>query len=230
MSSKLTLGLAALLSTALTVQSDAQIFQIGQPGDPPANNPNGNFFPGGESPPFAIDGVNGTKYLNFGELNTGFIVTPTGGAATTATGIEFVTGGDAAERDPASYSLYGSNTIVLTSAPAAGTTFNLSSFTIISSGALTLPGNPLTDDQRGVTSAINFTNTTPFITYLLVFPTVKDSGSANSMQIAEAVITGAGGDLTPAGSPIGGGQLIPEPASAGMLALGAMLLLRRRRN
>ena len=38
-----------------------------------------NNFPGGESPAMTIDNNTGTKYLNFAELNTGIIVTPSGG-------------------------------------------------------------------------------------------------------------------------------------------------------
>ena len=35
-------------------------------------------YPAGESPAFVIDGDTATKYLNFGRVNSGFIVTPVG--------------------------------------------------------------------------------------------------------------------------------------------------------
>jgi hypothetical protein len=216
-------------------QATAQFFQIGSQAsaNPPAGT-NINVWPmnGAENPPNAIDNVNTTKYLNFGETNTGYIVTPTGGAPTIATGIAFVTGNDHPDRDPATYSLFGSNSIVLTSNPTAGQIFSLSDFTLISSGTLSLPGVPGNNlDQRGVAASTSFTNTTAYTTYLLYFPTVKDAALANSMQVAEAALTGAGGTrLTPSGSPIGGGQLIPEPGSVALLLVtsGAALLRRRR--
>lgn len=212
-----------------------QFFQIGSQAitNPPAGT-NINVWPanGAESPPNAIDNLNNTKYLNFGETNTGYIVTPTGAAPTIATGIAFVTGNDHPDRDPATYSLFGSNSVVLTSIPAAGQIFSLSDFTLISSGTLSLPGVPGNNtDQRGVAASTSFANTVPYVTYLLYFPTVKDAVLANSMQVAEAAITGAGGiRLTPVGSLINGGQLIPEPAAAALMALtSGLALLRRRR-
>src|SRR6266545_4088833 len=51
-------------------------FEVGAIGlDGGNTNYTDNFWPAAESPDHAIDGF-GQKYLNFAELNTGFIVTP----------------------------------------------------------------------------------------------------------------------------------------------------------
>ena len=69
-------------------------------------------YPGGESPAKAIDGIippmgsgTGNKYLNFGQIDTGLLVTPVAGA-TTVTGIQLATANDAIGfRDPKTYAI-----------------------------------------------------------------------------------------------------------------------------
>ena len=67
-----------------------------------------NNFPTAESPNHAIDSV-GQKYLNFAELYTGFMVSPSfnGGAGSVVTGMQLWTANDEEPRDPVSYELYG---------------------------------------------------------------------------------------------------------------------------
>ena len=62
--------------------------------------------PAGQRAIFAADGLASTKYLNFDELNCGLTLTPLAGA-TTVTGLRFITGGDAPERDPMTYTIEG---------------------------------------------------------------------------------------------------------------------------
>ncbi len=132
-------------------------------------------FPGGEAPGFAIDGNNGSKYLNFGERHSGVIVQP--GSSATAQSMVLVTANDATERDPASYLLFGSNYAITTTANGSGLD---DQWTLISAGNLSLP------TDRGVSSgAINFANSASYSSYWVVFPTVRISGTANSLQIAE---------------------------------------------
>jgi len=170
-----------------------------------------NAYPPNEPPNDAIDGTNGAKYLNFGELNTGYIVTPLVGLSN-VTGLTLGTANDAPARDPATFSLYGSNTQVASG--VAGTTFNLSNFTAIAlnqnAGLDADPGRLTTIPDRTFANAANYT------TYLLIFPTIRDVGGANSMQIGEAALQGT---------------IVPEPASAALFGIGALGLagFRRRR-
>jgi hypothetical protein len=219
--------LAILVAPCLSLTAQAQLNRF-QVGDRAVANPGaGNFvnvWPsnGNESPPAAIDGLANPKYLNFGKLNTGFMLTYA--SAVTANGINFFTANDSEARDPASFSLWGSTTVVANSTP--GTTFNLSDFTlIVDAQALALPSTRLT------AASASFANTTAYNTYLLIFPTVKDLGlNPNSMQIGDALLSNAGASIPVAGATIAGGQLIPEPSSTSFIVLaGASLVGLRRR-
>jgi hypothetical protein len=121
-------------------------------------------FPAAESGPNAIDNTARTKYLNFDEINTGFDVTPTGTGVVHY--ITIITANDAPPRDPTSFTLQGSDDGV--------------SFTDIASGALT----PAID-RFSISSSDRFENETSYSIYRVIFPTVRDSGGANSMQVAE---------------------------------------------
>ncbi len=101
----LILALTPLLCTQVAAQID-----ITAPGDIVRGVPNDNDWPGGESPPLAIDDNVNKKYLHFkGETQpTGFQVTPSAGASV-VTGLTVTTANDAEPRDPVSYALYGSN-------------------------------------------------------------------------------------------------------------------------
>lgn len=176
-----------------------------------------NNWPTNEPPSAAIDGF-GQKYLNFAELNTGILVTPSfnGGNGSIVTGITLWTANDAVERDPTSYQILGTNVAV-----GGGGPFPLSDFTEISSGSLALPAGrnaggtttPL-DPLLNNFQTVNFTNSTSYKSYLVLFPTVTNAANANSMQIAEIQLDG----------------VVPEPATAGLalLSLGALLVRRRR--
>ena len=140
---------------------------VTRPGDPVIAS-SGN-HPAGEPPEGAIDNSAGSKYLNFDELNTGFTVFPSGTG--TVRYLTIITANDAPERDPTTYILEGSNDGV--------------NFDIISTGALA----PSTD--RFHISSVEMVNTTVYTAYRVTFPTVRNPGSANSMQIGEVQLATA---------------------------------------
>lgn len=184
----------------------------------------GNNWPGGEAPAKAIDGLGG-KYLNFGKENTGIVVTPGAGAAPTS--LTYWAANDSPERDPASFWLGGTNGDSVTG-----------DYTFIAGGLLALPdtrngggGDALLESNSATAS---FTNSATYTSYLVVFPTLKNGGGANSMQVADVQLFDAAnnGIFAPGDTILGvqvDGALVPEP-STGLLALiGLAGLLGRRR-
>ena len=122
------------------------------------------------------------KYLNFVDEGSGIIVTPEKGA-TVVTGVRVYTANDWEARDPASYLLEGLN--------ADG------EYEPISDGPLDLPAarNVASDEEITVSNSLNqdtvtFENTKAYSTYRLTFPTLKDAGATNSMQVAEIELLG----------------------------------------
>jgi hypothetical protein len=157
----------------------------------------GGQSPGAEPVANAIENTT-SKYLNFGSPEgdtappfvgpVGLVVTPAAGS-TIVKGIRFYTANDVEARDPADYTLEGSND--------GGT-----NFTVIATGTLSLPSarndsaldiNPLTLANQEVL----FANNAGYTTYRLTFNTVKDSVAANSMQIGEIELLGAAGSSGP---------------------------------
>ena len=145
-------------------------------------------YPATENPPKAIDAIGNVstnKYLNFGLGGTGFIVQP--GAATTVRSFQITTAGDAAQRDPSSWVLLGTNDAIVSADNSNG--LGGENWTVISQGPLTganeLPAARLTPGP-----VISFANAAPFTSYKMYFPTLKamtnpPGGSVNSMQVAE---------------------------------------------
>ena len=131
--------------------------------------------PNGEA---VVNAINDTlaKYLNFGEQNSGFIVTPSTGSSI-LTGFQVTTANDAVERDPTTWQLFGTNQTIQSTNHSTG---SAESWTIIASGTLSLPTGR--DTLGGV---VSFSNTTAYTSYRMVFTGVKNAGAANSMQIAE---------------------------------------------
>ena len=207
---------AGTASAALLTLDDVTL-----PGDPilivnGANDGDaGGAPPAGEPVTNAIDDTT-NKHLNFLDYGSGFIVTPTqrfGGAPTVVRAIRIYTANDRPDRDPASFLLEGSN--AATAAEAFG--LNDTTDSVIYGSNITLPGNrnptslaldPNTQDFASVA----FENTTSYRHYRVTFPTLRDGEMAESVQYAEVELLG-----------------VPEPGTVGLLAIGALGLLRRRR-
>jgi hypothetical protein len=158
-----------------------------------------NNFPAGEAPNFSIDQVILNKYLNFGELFTGILVDASNDVDP-VTGLQLVTGNDGPERDPGSFSIYGTNV-------SQSTTF--SDYTPIVLDRTILETNP---GRRAESDLITFPNTTVYDSYLVVFPTVRNAAGANSMQVSEIRL-----------------DAIPEPGTASLLGVAAIGFAARRR-
>ncbi|RIK82995.1 MAG: hypothetical protein DCC68_04820 [Planctomycetota bacterium] len=164
--------------------------------------------PGGEQAPNAIDGNSGTKYLNFGEDDSGFIVTPSIGSQTIVNSFTMTTANDATERDPASWELYGTNDPITSEAHSRGIAEN---WVLIDSGTIDLPMARFTTSDP-----IAVDGNTPYSSYRLTFPSVRNGAAANSMQIADVQFQGS---------------VVPEPSTWALAAMGLLGLgmIRRRR-
>jgi len=191
---------------------------VTMPGDPiwlvnGANDGDGNAGapPAAEGVSHAIDNYT-QKYLNFLDLGSGFIVTPSYGASV-VTGLRLYTANDAEERDPASFEFSGSNDV--------GADPLAYSYAPIVSGALALPssrnpGGSIVVDLTRFHQEVSFGNSTAYTTYKLVFPALKNAAAANSMQIGEAELLARG---------------IPEPGTAAFLVVALVAVgFRLRRS
>jgi len=116
---------------------------------------------------------------------------------------QITTANDSAERDPASWELYGTLDAILSGDNTEGTA---ETWTLIANGTIALP-----DDRNTLGPLVEFSNSTAYASYKILFPTLKNADSANSMQIAEIQLYG-----------------IPEPATICLLGMGGLALIRRR--
>jgi len=151
--------------------------------------------PGAEGPENVLDGNSDSKYLNFGRLRSGFIVTPSGGASALGS-MTLTTANDAVERDPTNFEIYGTNEAILSVNHSEG---QGESWTLLAMGDLSL------SDERFVTSnVIPLGVDLPYTSFKVIFPDVK--GVGNSMQIADVNFfvsdDGTGTSFLVTGSPI----------------------------
>ena len=153
---------------------------ITAPGDVVQGVPNDGDWPPAETPDLAIDDDVNTKYLHFKGATepTGFQATPSVGG-TVVTGLTFTTANDAPERDPVAFELYGSKDSI--DGP----------YTLIATGDIAEFNQETAWERFTMTSTmISFENLVAYDHYQVLFPAVRDAGSANSMQIAEVELIG----------------------------------------
>ena len=156
------------------------IADITAPGDVVVGDPNDGDWPGGEYPALAIDDDVTTKFLHFGGETgpTGFVVVPAVGP-TIVQGLALTTANDSPNRDPASFELYGSNGR------------HDGPWVAIASGDIV--DFTQADEYPRFTknaTAIIFENEVEYTYYRIMFPTIRDAATANSMQIAEVELLG----------------------------------------
>jgi hypothetical protein len=163
-------------------------------------------FPDNEGPTNAVDGTN-AKYLNFGEENSGFIVSPASGASTVRS-FRILTANDAPNRDPTSWELFGTNSPIMSTQNSHGLG---EAWTLVDSGTVDLPLTPR--NTLGPVVAVD--NTTAYTSYKMLYPTIRNAGATNSMQIGEISFfpnaDGSGTDILNAGDPILAIDASPSP-------------------
>jgi hypothetical protein len=155
----------------------------------------GNTNTGGEGPASAFDGNQNSKWLSFARAFAGLIVTPAT-PGTVVQSMSFVSGGDAPERDPVAYRLYGINSAVTSVNNESGLA---ESWTLISSGATGLAASSSVSTPRNTAGPIvSFANTTAYDSYKVVFTalrsananvfdpvTLANGSNPNSVQVSE---------------------------------------------
>jgi hypothetical protein len=190
--------------TAIPIDSDS-VF-VG-----PTNN---GRFPVAENPPKILDNNPATKYLNFGGLGSGFIVTPALPLAVES--FQITTANDAMQRDPTGWQLFGRNGALTTvdsgPTPAINPDGTAEAWTMIDSGTVDLPTTRLT---AGPVVNVNNVGSVAYEHYKVLFPTLRGPDTA-IMQIADFQFflddagTPAQALLTPT-DPIIGVDSIPAP-------------------
>jgi hypothetical protein len=151
----------------------------------------GNNWSAGQSPDYALDGSTSSKYLLFQNIGAGLIVAPEAGP-TIINSLSFWTADDEPNRDPFNYKVYGSTTAATGYSGAHGV--GSSPWTLIKdTTSVTLPAA-----RNNGPTTVNFTNTTAYTSYLVVFP--------------EAVVVGGGNNITQIGEVAFGYVTLTPPA------------------
>ncbi len=149
-------------------------------------------YPDAEPPWLSLDNDVETKYLNFGKEGSGLIFTPFSGAATIQS-MMMRTANDSPERDPASWTLYGTNGPIVSPDNGDG---NGETWELISSGAADLP---VMREMDGPVYSFP-ANTSSYSSFKIEFPTLRDAAAANSMQVADVnLYASSDGSGTPIG-------------------------------
>ncbi len=141
-------------------------------------------YPVNESPANAIDGAALTKYLNFGDKNSGFIVTPTVGSSV-IDGFQITTANDADLRDPAAWALYGTNDAIVSEDNSLGDGEN---WVLIDFGAFDPNEVPLARLTEG--DVVSVTNTSAYTSYRMIFTDLRDTNDP-IMQIGDIQFFGS---------------------------------------
>ncbi|MEN6338280.1 MAG: LamG-like jellyroll fold domain-containing protein [Phycisphaerales bacterium] len=196
---------AFLLGCGVT---QAQMFDITNPGDPVVGVPNDNNWPAAEVPLHAIDNVvAGAKFLCFKTSfqpdaatgGAGFRVTPSG-PKVVVKAMNFASANDSPERDPIKFRLSGADASI--DGP----------YTLIAEGSIDEFAQPTAFARNAwISTAVVISNRRAYKHYELIFTELRDRNAANSVQIGEVEFLSDG---SPAGS---AGGASPKSGSTDVL-------------
>ncbi|MEN6575504.1 MAG: discoidin domain-containing protein [Phycisphaerales bacterium] len=209
---------AVLLAGGAT---QAQMFDITNPGDPVVGVPNPSNWPAGEEPPGAIDNVVTVKYLCFetafvnleGAVDTanggaGFRVTPSG-PKVVVKALNFASANDSPERDPVAFRLSGSDESI--NGP----------YTLIAEGTIDAFDQTTTFARNTwIPAPIPIINKMAYTYYELFFTDIRDRAPANSMQIGEVELLSDGSSAGSAGDPVPADGTVDVPRDVVLSWLG----------
>lgn len=186
-----------------------------------------SFYPGGETPANALDQNPDTKYLNFGKENSGFIAKPFV-PGTIVQSLQLTTANDAPARDPLTYELYGTNDTITSTDNGFGSDENWALISSGVTGLLDLEADPGERFTRGTVQS--FSNSTPYDAYRVVFPSIRDSGGADAVQLADFDLftsnDGSGATVFNfSNSPVVAFDFDPAPAASSPVGQGPDVLI-----
>jgi len=142
--------------------------------DPPSS---ASSYAIGEGPLSAFDQFVNTKYVNSAKRNAGFIAGSLSPAPTIVRSMGLRSALDTPlASDPVSYALYGTNSTVFSPDNSDG---SFEDWTLIATGPVDMP------ITRGNATGVTFDNSTPYRSYRVVFPEIRDFRAADSTQIAD---------------------------------------------
>ncbi|MCY2952648.1 MAG: hypothetical protein NTU53_11855 [Planctomycetota bacterium] len=200
----LVLGVAGLAQASVILAPTDPIYAVNAtPGSAISGLPvtAANNHPVGEAPAKVMDNNTGTKYLNFGKTNVGFIVVPAFGPSK-LTSLQMATANDSANRDPMTISIEG------TAGPFSD---YLGVFNTTWTPIYTGPSGIEVDPGRSTWGTeLPIAPSGFFSYYRVLVTTIRDAGTANSTQFSEFKLNG-----------------VPEPAALSLLAFAGLLIRRR---
>jgi hypothetical protein len=172
--------------------NNSTTFTVGTTG----SNLDTNNWPPAEGPAEVADGdtSSASKFLMFKGSYAGFIISPQAGSADmVAKGLAIWTANDFEGRDPASYAIYGSTTLLTNAAPGTTYTGLGTTYPLVHSANVNLTsarnGGPYREELFS-------SNNTAYASYIVVFPTTKTDLvdpvlEPNRTQVAEVQLLGA---------------------------------------
>src|SRR5690606_32467599 len=157
-----------------------------------------NIAPAAEGPANLLDGDTTTKFLSFGKDQSGVIVTP-GVGPSVLSRFTMNLAGDSegfSGRDPFSYEVYGTNDAIVSEENGRGLG---ETWTLVNSDSMSY--DPV---NEGFVGPFEVGATEFYTSYKILFPTLRNSAGANSLQISELQLIGR----------------VPEPSSVALLLAG----------